>query len=96
MSQIDPRFRQFLQPAIAGEISVNPIEIMWGGVIPDGIPDLKNPKMISASEATYLEPDDHVFGLSINGDHRAYPLRITNAHEMVNDIVGGEPISLSW
>jgi hypothetical protein len=33
MSQIDPRFRLFLQPATAGEISVNPIELMWGGVV---------------------------------------------------------------
>ncbi len=94
-SQIDPRFAQFLRPAMVGEININLIELMWG-VVPYGIPDLKNPKMISAQEATYLRPDDRVFGLSINGDHRAYPLRITNAHEMVNDIVGGEPISLSW
>lgn len=96
MSQIDSRFSLFLRPATQGQIEVNPTELTWGGVIPDGIPDLKNPKMISAPEAEYLNADDRVFGLSINGDHRAYPLRITNAHEMVNDIVGGEPIALSW
>ena len=43
-----------------------------------------------------MNPDDRVFGLEINGDVRAYPLRVVNAHEMVNDSVGGEPISLMW
>ena len=40
--------------------------------------------------------NDRVFGVTINGDSRAYPLRIVNAHEMVNDVVGEEPISLMW
>ena len=96
MSQIDPRFARFLRPATIGQISVDPTELVWGGVIPDGIPDLRSPKMLPPEEADYLEPRERVFGISINGDHRAYPLRITNAHEMVNDTVGGEPISLSW
>ncbi|HIC76097.1 MAG TPA: DUF3179 domain-containing protein, partial [Candidatus Poseidoniales archaeon] len=30
-----------------------------------------------------------VFGVTIEGESRAYPLRIVNAHEMVNDVVGG-------
>jgi len=96
MSQIDPRFALFLRPAKQGQINVNPTELTWGGVRPDGIPDIRDPKMIPAQEADYLGFDDRVFGLSINGDTRAYPLRIVNAHEMVNDTVGGEPISLSW
>ena len=52
--------------------------------------------MIPASQATYLNPDDRVFGVSINGEHRSYPLRILNAHETANDIVGGEPIALAY
>ena len=96
MSQIDPRFVPFLRPALDGLIDVDPFELVWGGVIPDGIPDLRDPKMISPADATYLGSDERVFGLSVNGDHRAYPLRIANAHEMINDTVGGEPLSLSW
>jgi hypothetical protein len=64
--------------------------------LPDEIPDLRNPPMIAASEADYLNANDRVFGVTINGDSRAYPLRIVNAHEMVNDVVGEEPISLMW
>ena len=95
LSQIDPRFAQFLRDA--GETSrIDLSEVVWGGVIPDGIPDLRNPKTIPPSEAGYLAPSDRVFGVSINGESRAYPLRIVNAHEMANDVLGGEPISLAW
>ena len=71
-------------------------EIVWGGVPRDGIPDLTDAPVIPASEVNYINPDDRVFGVSINGEHRAYPLRILNAHEMANDVVGGEPIALAY
>lgn len=94
-SAIDPRFAWFLRPA--REFSrIDPAEIVWGGVLPDGILDLRNPKFLDAGEQAFMNPDDRVFGVEINGDARAYPLRIVNAHEMVNDVVGGEPISLMW
>ena len=96
MRELDPRFARFLGPARDGAITVDPTEIVWGGVLPDGIPDLANPPMVSAGEADYLAADERVFGVAINGEARAYPLRIVNAHEMVNDSVGGEPIALSW
>ena len=96
MSQLNPRFSTFLRPALEGAINVDPAEIVWGGVIPDGIPDIRDPKMLTPDEADFLDEDERVFGVSINGDSRAYPLRIINAHEMVNDTVGGEPISLAW
>lgn len=96
LSEISPRFRRFLAPARDGAIAVDPTELVWGGVLPDGIPDIRNPTMLTPGEADFLAPDERVFGVAINGDARAYPLRIANAHEMVNDVVGGEPIALSW
>lgn len=96
LSEISPRFRRFLGPAREGAIAVDPTELVWGGVLPDGIPDIRNPIMLAADEADFLAADERVFGVAINGDARAYPLRIANAHEMVNDVVGGEPIALSW
>ena len=95
MATLDPRFGEFLRPAIDFS-RIDLTEIVWGGVLPDGIPDLRDPKMLTAAEADYLNDGDRVFGVTINGDSRAYPLRIVNAHEMVNDTVGGEPISLLW
>ena len=95
LSLIDPRFRDFLVPH-GEEALVDLTEVMWGGVRPDGIPDLQFVPALAPEDAGYLNPDDNVFGVSINGHHRAYPLRIVNAHEMANDILGGEPIALAY
>ena len=93
-SAIDPRFSMLLRSAETALIDLT--ELAWGGVPPDGIPDLREPAALSAGEATFLADDERVFGLSINGQHRAYPLRTINPHEMVNDTLGGEPVALSW
>ena len=68
-------------------------EVQWGGVVQDGIPPLRDPEMISVSEATYLEDDNIVFGIEINGDVRAYPKRILAWHEMFTDTIGGVDIA---
>ncbi len=94
MAVIDPNFREFLGPGVAHEIRLE--EILWGGVPKDGIPALTNPKQITPAEATYLTEDELVFGVEINGDARAYPLRILDWHEMFNDVVGGVPVTLAY
>lgn len=94
MAQIDPSFRLFLKPGIARDIRIE--EIAWGGVFKDGIPALTNPKLIPAVEAKYLWPNELVFGVSIGGDARAYPLRIMDWHEMFNDVIGGIPVALAY
>lgn len=71
-------------------------EITWGGVGVDGIPSLDNPTLIEAAAADYMSADDLVFGIEINGDVRAYPLRIMGWHEMFNDVIGGVPVALAY
>ncbi len=93
-SQIDPNFRLFLYDDIAHTIRLE--EIVWGGVVKDGIPALVNPELIAAQEAEYLLPEELVFGVEINGDVRAYPLRIMDWHEMFNDVIGGVPVALAY
>jgi hypothetical protein len=93
-SRLDPNFVTFLSPGVAYRIRLE--EIVWGGVRKDGIPALTNPRHVKPEAATYLAPEDLVFGVSINGDHRAYPLRILDWHEMFNDVVGGQPITLAY
>ena len=95
LASIHPGFEQFLQ-GYENTSRIEPFEIEWGGVAPDGIPPLEFPPNIPAEEADYLESHERVFGVSINGEHRAYPLRIMNPHEMANDVLGGEPISLAY
>lgn len=91
---IDPRFADFLGDETPSRIRVE--EIVWGGVRVDGIPALDNPKMIAAAEADYLLAEEPVFGIALNGDARAYPLRILDWHEMANDVVGRVPVSLAY
>lgn len=94
LGQIDPEFANFLKDEHPSRIRVE--EIQWGGVRVDGIPALDQPAMIPADLAAYLQPEDAVFGLVINGDARAYPLRILDWHEMANDTVGGVPVSIAY
>jgi hypothetical protein len=94
LSLIDEGFGEFLRDEYPARIRVE--EIQWGGVLVDGIPALDEPNMLAAAEADYLAPEDVVFGLAINGEARAYPLRILDWHEMANDVVGGVPVSLAY
>ena len=72
-------------------------EIVSGGPPRDGIPSIDNPKFISVRDAAKsLEDLDLVVGLSINGDIRAYPLKILVWHEIVNDNVGGIPVAVTY
>ncbi|MGH9948057.1 MAG: DUF3179 domain-containing protein [Pyrinomonadaceae bacterium] len=93
---IDPRFKEFLYDGAAVAEGTRVAEVVWGGVKVDGIPALVNPKMLVAGEADYMTDDEPVFGVSINGDNRAYPLRILDWHEMANDVVGGKPVALAY
>ena len=94
LAKVDPQFRRFVFAGMPHDIRLE--EIVWGGVRVDGIPALDQPKLIAASAADYLNDDDRVFGVEIGGDARAYPLRIADWHEMVNDTVGGTPVSLAY
>src|SRR5688572_22720874 len=58
--------------------------IVSGGPPRDGIPSIDNPKFVSITE-TGLQDSELVLGLEIEGDVRAYPLRILVWHEIVND-----------
>ncbi|MGI9429011.1 MAG: DUF3179 domain-containing protein [Bythopirellula sp.] len=71
-------------------------EIHSGGPPKDGIPALSNPAMLAASEASYLAPEDRVIGVALDGDVRAYPLRILNYHEIVNDQLNTTPIAVTY
>ena len=88
---IDPRFGAYFSADRASTIRLD--EVRWGGVRQDGIPPLRSPKMLTAAEADYLDDDNVVFGLSVNGDARAYPKRILAWHEMFTDTVGGVAVT---
>lgn len=73
-------------------------DIYDGGPGKDGIPAILHPKFISAKEAdkTFLKNHDRVLGYVHNGQARAYPIKILNWHEIVNDRVGGTSIVVTY
>lgn len=72
-------------------------QVISGGPSKDGIPSIDKPQFISASEAeAFLKEDDLVLGIELNGDAKAYPRRILVWHEIVNDVVGGVPVVVTY
>ncbi|MEQ1803314.1 MAG: DUF3179 domain-containing protein [Gammaproteobacteria bacterium] len=71
-------------------------EIRSGGPGRDGIPALLNPDFVTARKATFLGADDRVIGLQLGGVAKAYPIRILNYHEIVNDRVGSTPVAVTF
>ena len=62
----------------------------------DCIPSIDNPKYVSADDATHVADDDIVLAISWNGEQRAFPARILDHHEIVNDVIGGTPMAITW
>ncbi|MHA1566105.1 MAG: DUF3179 domain-containing protein [Alphaproteobacteria bacterium] len=71
-------------------------EIVTDGPRRDQIPPIDNPKFIPVGEATGIGDFEPVLSIGIEGDFRAYPLRILLFHEIVNDVVGGVPVLISY
>ena len=81
---IDSKFEYYFKDRnTQNEIKLE--EVVWGGVKQDGIPPLRDPEMISAERADYLEDGNIIFGFYINGIPRAYPKRILAWHEFFVD-----------
>ncbi len=73
-------------------------EIFSGGPPKDGIPAIDNPvfEPVDAVGSAAPDPTEPVMSLTIAGDARTYPLRILIWHEIVNDMVGGTPVSVTF
>ncbi|MDP1635450.1 MAG: DUF3179 domain-containing (seleno)protein, partial [Gallionellaceae bacterium] len=111
-ARLPSRFLCCLVLAIAGSIaqvsaqtmngfdlkgSLIPVEqIHFGGPDKDGIPAIDKPDFVTAGFAAFLRNDDQVLGLSSGNVARAYPLRILNWHEVVNDRIGGNPVVVTF
>ena len=84
------------EPAEPGEEGEVPLEIVTL-LPPDAIPAIDNPRLISAEEADkQLRLSDLVIGVSVNGEHRAYGAAFLSGHEIVNDMLGGRAIAVTW
>jgi hypothetical protein len=71
-------------------------EILSGGPPKDGIPAILKPKIIEPGQAAYLEDSDAVIGVKIGNESRAYPVKVLNWHEVVNDTIDGVPVAVTF
>ncbi|MFC4542433.1 DUF3179 domain-containing protein [Halosolutus amylolyticus] len=68
-----------------------------GGPGQDGIPSIDEPQFTAADEPpTNLTDGDPVFGVELNGEAKAYPQHVLVWHEVVNDVVGDEPVAVTY
>ena len=71
------------------------------GIGKDRIPSIDRPQFARAEEADVLAArgitgETIVIGYAHGGTARAYPVHILNHHELVNDTVGGKPVTVGW
>ena len=93
-SRIDPGFAELIRDDRPARMRIE--EIDWQGVALEGIPALDDPPHVAADAADYLGAEEPVVGVALGGEARAYPLRIVDWHELVNDTLGGVPFSLVY
>lgn len=71
-------------------------EILSGGPPKDGIPSILKPQFVGPQRADFLLDEDQVIGVEIGGIARAYPIRILNWHEVVNDTIDDTPLVVTF
>ena len=67
-----------------------------GGPPRDGIPPIDHPRFVSVEETSGIADREPVIVLVVNEEVRAYPLQIMIWHEIVNDTVGGVPVTVTF
>ncbi|MGA7689646.1 MAG: DUF3179 domain-containing protein [Jiangellales bacterium] len=75
---------------------VDTARVVSGGPPPDGIPPVDEPRFDAVPEVDWLEDQEPVLAVSIDGENRAYPVQILMWHEIVNDQVAGVPIAVTY
>lgn len=71
-------------------------ELLQGCGQRDCIPSIDKPRFVAAAEANFLADEDIVMAIELDGDARAYPVAILNYHEIVNDVIAGRPVAVTY
>lgn len=75
----------------------DPTQIISGGPPPDGILPIDEPCFDDVATADgWLEPQSPVMVVEVGDDRRAYPLAIMTQHEIANDVIGGQPVVVTY
>ena len=70
--------------------------VLSGGPPRDGIPSIDDPRFVGLDEYEDLVDTEPVIGLVVNGEAKAYPIRVLTWHEIVNDTIGGTPVAVTY
>jgi hypothetical protein len=71
-------------------------EIFSGGPPPDGIPAIDEPRFVATDDVGFLDDEEPVVAVELDGEARAYPLQIMTWHEIVNDTIAGVPVTVTY
>jgi hypothetical protein len=71
-------------------------EILSGGPPKDGIPAILKPRFVKAGEASFMKDAEQIIGVKIGGTAKAYPIKILNWHEVVNDTIDSVPVAVTF
>ncbi len=82
-------------PFLENQWSIPEDQIVVGNEI-DLIPSIDDPKYVSVGEVNFLSDNDLVIGYKSREIMRAYPLRILNYHEIVNDDINGSKVAITY
>jgi hypothetical protein len=83
--------------ALAHELGRLNDATLSGGPPKDGIPSIDDPTFEAADAVgDRLADDDVIFGLERNGVTKAYPQNVLVWHEICNDVIGDEPVSVTY
>ena len=83
--------------ALGVKYIVDPSKIRSGGPPRDGIPSIDNPKFVSVEEADqWIQDNELALAIIYKGVKRVYPLQILVWHEIVNDVIAGDPILITY
>lgn len=96
LAHLDARYAAMLADDRSATIPVE--QLIWSGLVPDGTEPLDDPAFVEGDSAgaRYLDPAEPVFGVFVNGEARAFPLRIMDVHEIANGTIGGIPVTLAY
>ncbi len=103
---VEPRWQPFFDDV---DTTIDWRHVSWGGVLIDDrplgttvgcvggcIPALDDPAVTDAAGGSWYPDEELVFGVTINGESRAYPKNIMEIHEMVNDTLGGHRLGIPY
>ena len=70
--------------------------IVAGGPGRDGIRSVDAPEFAPPAEASWVAADTPVVGVEAGGEARSYPVHLLEYHQIVNDVLGGVPVAITY